>query len=62
MSFPPPVLLELDPTHQRKLDVGVPGVEASAWLRPCNAQFYYWGTPCDCQEGDCEQCSLSLSS
>ena len=45
----------LDPTHQRKLDVGVPGLEAIAWLRPCNAQFYCWGTPCDCQEGDCNE-------
>ena len=47
-------MTELDPTHQQKVDItGKNSEEAVAWVRPCGPE--HWGTPCDCQEGDCER-------
>ena len=55
---------ELDPTHQRVVDIGLKGyryvasgreyveIDANAWLRPCDD--HYWGTPCECQQ-ECER-------
>ena len=59
---------ELDPTHQRNLDIGFKGmryseelkgmeyveVEAAGWKRLCRPDVHY-GMPCDCQEMSCEQ-------
>jgi len=50
--------MDLDPTHQMKVDITheelrASGVIANAWIRPCDPSHY--GEPCDCQEGDCER-------
>ena len=59
--------LNLDPTHQRKFDIGFHGmrydqgqgkevyesIDAIGWRRLCSEGYY--GNPCDCQEMSCDQ-------